>query len=143
MRKIALLLAAIAAFSTPARAETNLKLYGAQLDYDPNGNVWHVASKVCNKDQVPSGSMLYELRLYQGDVTPGAQHLTIGGFKYSNPLQAGKCRDSKDVSVKVRTKTVAPGEYKVVLWVGDYDGSRFIGHIYYTFDHTFIRSNGP
>lgn len=129
-------------WAAPAAAATKLRLYSAGLDFDPNGNVWHLAAKVCNKDQADSGSILYQLRLYQGDPASGAQYFKIGGFTYK-PLIAGKCYNSTDVAVKVKTKDLPLGEYKIVLWLGDYNGSTFSGHPVFTFDKTFIRSNNP
>lgn len=128
-------------YAGPAAAGTKLAVYSAGLNSDPNSSLWHLAVKVCNKDHADSGTILYKLRLYQGDVTPAAQYINIGGVT-KQPLHPGNCYNSTDLKVRVNTKNVPPGEYKVVLFLGDYNGSTYSGHLT-TFDHTFIQSSNP
>lgn len=137
----ALALVAFAAASAAAAA-TEMRLYGIGVDWDPNGNLWHVKDKLCNKTDAPSGTVLYEFQLFPGEVRDG-NPIRIGGVKLRQPIPPHKCAQHRDMPVKVHTKNVPPGEYKIALWIGDWNGSTFEGGVKYVLPNTFVRSNGP
>lgn len=136
----ALTAAAALALATPARA-TFLRLYNVDVGWDPNGNLWHLTDKTCNMTDSPSGTVLYEFQLYQGDIKT-TDPIRVGGFK-SAVIQPHKCRTHRGFGVKVYTKKVPVGEYKIAVWIGDWNGSSFEGGVKYVLPSTFIRSNGP
>lgn len=112
-------------------------MYSANLDFDPNGNIWHLISNVCNKDNADSGTILYELRLYTQAGYQG-QYYKIGGIK-KQALPPNKCWN-RDYGIKVRANAVPPGEYYIVLWVGDWNGSAFDGRPIFQFGNTFVKN---
>jgi hypothetical protein len=134
---ILLLLAAVLA--APASAATVLKLYNINVDWDPNGNLWHLTDKLCNMSDGSSGGILYEFQLYQGDVKTGTP-IRIGGMK-SAALAAHMCRSHHGQQFKVSTKKVPPGEYKIALWAGDWNGNAYEGGVKYVMERTFIKGN--
>src|SRR5450631_3115106 len=100
-----------------AGAAADLRLYGVNIDWDPNGNLWHLSDKLCNKSNADSGSVLYEIQLYQGDIKGGTP-IKVGGLKSSKPIAPQKCRTHNAFPVKVYMKKVPPGEYKIALFIG-------------------------
>lgn len=145
MRILPTLLAALivaAAAAAPAAAGTPMRLYGIGVDWDPNGNLWHVKDKLCNKSDADTGTVLYEFQLFPGEIRDG-NPIRIGGVKLRQPIPPHKCVQHRDMPVRVATKKVPPGEYKIALWIGDWNGSTFDGGVKYVLPNTFVRSNGP
>jgi hypothetical protein len=138
--RLALIVVLLALTASPAFAATQLRLYAATIDLDPNGNLWHVSSKLCNKDTVPSGSILYRLRLYTDVPGHGGRYYNIGAVKSPDPIQPGKCRERPDMAIKVNTQSVPSGTYHIVLFVGDWNGSTFTGDIQHQFGLDFTKN---
>ncbi len=138
----------IAAAATTASA-TRLRLDRATLEFDPNQPVWHVSTHLCDTDKDPSGTVTYNLWLYQDDASArgGKSHfIFLGGAQFKKVLQPGECWDFTDTRVNVKTAKVTPGQYHMRLVVSEYDGSKYVPRIsqpFYLEDGTFqdLRKN--
>ncbi len=136
--RILLLAGLLFAAASSAHAAVDLRLYGINIDWDPNGNLWHLSDKTCNKSSVNSGSILYEFQLYQGAIKGGTP-IKIGGFRSDKPISPDKCRAHNSFPVKVHLSKVPPGEYKIALFIGEYDGTNYTGDVKYVLPQTFIK----
>ena len=133
-----LILLGLLFIASGASAAVDLRLYGVNVDWDPNGNLWHLTDKVCNMSAVDSGTVLYEFQLYQGDIKGGTP-IKIGAMRSAKPIAAHKCRSHTAAAIKVYMRKVPPGEYKIALFIGEYDGANYIGDVKYVLNDTFIK----
>jgi len=118
-------------------ARSHLTIDSATLNFDPNDNDWYVTSEVCNQESGGySGSLLYELRLLKD-----GRYWSIGSQKSVKNLNAGACRETDDMAIRVNTN-VPRGTYQIQLIVGEYSGNTYVARDSVTFNKTFIRGGG-
>lgn len=124
--------------AAPAGA-TKLKVSGVQLDFSTDRLTWHVKAKTCSKDALDSGTILYEIRLYQMSepISLDIPHQTVAKWT-DDPLHPKDCQ-TEDLPVTIDTGNVPADEYHVVLWVGDDNGDGRKGKIRYKASHTYIK----
>lgn len=124
--------------AAPAGA-TKLKVSSVQLDFSTDRLTWHVKAKTCDKGGIDTGTILYELRLYQMSepIDLDVPHKTIAKWT-DDPLHPGGCQ-SEDLPVTIDTGNVPADEYHVVLWVGDDNSDGRKGKIRYKASNTYIK----
>jgi hypothetical protein len=125
-------------FAVPAGA-TKLKVSHVDIDFHTDRLTWHVKAKTCSKDSSDSGTILYELRLYQlaEPISAGIPHNTVAKWT-DDPLHPKGCQ-TEDLPVTIDAGNVPADEYHVVLWVGDDNGSGRTGKNRYTASKTYIK----
>ena len=132
-----LIAAALVSAARPGSA-ASLRFDDAKIEFDPNGNIWHLAYKICaRKSGGDSGSLKYEIRLIP---VSGGTTYNVGSRKFSKPIPAGYCVHSSDLKVGVRTERVPQGRYRTAMWIGEWTGSAYSRRGEVKFDRDFIKN---
>lgn len=134
-RSLALLMALVASVAVVRAA--NLTIKSASLSFDPNALHWYVTSEVCNSTSGGySGSLLYELRLLNGD-----RYWSIGSEKSNKNLDSGKCRTFDRMNIQVNTN-VPRGTYEIQFLVSEYADGKYLIRDKTKFTKLFIKGGG-